>query len=73
MEINKYTLIISATLGVIVSIVIGFLIGHFTVGTDKNQEEIAKYYRSLVDDVTPEGLNQVIKLVDKEEIKKNLK
>ncbi len=72
MEINKTVVIVASIVGVLLSLGIGFIIGHFTVGTDKNKEAIVEYYQRLVDDVQPNGLNEIVRLVDRDKLRKNL-
>lgn len=72
MEITKNVAIIIACVGLIVSLGIGFIIGHFTVGKDTSNDEVVNYYRSLIEDVQPDALNDIVKLVDRQRLRKNL-
>lgn len=65
--------IIVAIVSFILSFGIGFIIGHFTVETtSKSDKEILQYYKSLVEDSNNGGLNELIKTIDVENIKKKL-
>lgn len=74
MEINKLVLIIGACVGIAFSLAIGFIIGHFTVDSiSASQKELVAYYRSIVEEPDASfGLEELLKNVDPQVLKRNL-
>lgn len=74
MEISRNTYIIIGIVSLVVSLAVGFIIGHFTVTPISNTEkDIIKYYRTITEDYNPNGLDELIKNINPENIRKNLK
>lgn len=72
MQLSNTLLIIIGASILVVSLGVGFIIGHFTVGSNSKNDDIVKYYESLIEDVGPNGLDEIIKLVKADSLRKNL-
>ena len=56
------------------SLIVGFLIGHFTVRKISESETLTiQYYQTLIEDVKPNGLDTLLNTINVDNIKKNLR
>lgn len=74
MALSQNSYIIIGVVVLVVSLAVGFIIGHFTVSTGPNTSEkkTLDYYRSLLEDSEPNGLKELVKNVNTETLKNNL-
>lgn len=63
-------ILVLAAIAAAAALGVGIIIGHFGISKSLDEQEV--YYRSLIREPSSSGLDEIIKLVDKEKIRKNL-
>lgn len=73
MNLTSNNFFLLLTLGVLIGISVGFLIGFVSKSAKKINQIELNYYKSLIRDFDPKGIDNVIKEVNAESIRKYLK
>lgn len=67
---RTFIIVVISALALTASLGIGIIIGHF--GISDPVDEQTTYYQTLIAEPSTKGLDEIMKLVDKEIIRKNL-